>query len=299
MATRVPAKSILKQQTSNTNPTLSDEQKAQAERDRKNLGIALRHASRIQYQKDVEATILSHIETLLDFPAVSSSTSSEASRRFITLVQPFQPSDFDNLVEERRIDGKCGYALCSNAPRSGSLGANVSWKLKAEGAGDYCSTECVRKALYVKAQLSEVPAWEREPHQQPQIVLHKDDRPRLTFSGSEVKSQGRTQVVNRHHLALERGETATSLKPNQVMTPSVVEKAYGSVKPASNVNMSSSHTAIEGYEPASGSKRTGRPNEVQHENDSDAEYLDTSPKDPVEQGEDDSWRDLFSNIERG
>ena len=66
--------------------------------------------------------------------------------------------------------------MCSQAPRAQTLGSSAAWKLKA-GAGDFCSNTCARKALYLKAQLSEVPAWEREHGHRVEILLHEDDRP--------------------------------------------------------------------------------------------------------------------------
>ena len=296
MAAKVPAKSILKQQAPHPKPTLSDEQKAQAERDRRNLGIALQHANRIQHQKDVEAQILSNIETLLGFPAGSSFTSSEASK-FVSLIHPFQPSDFDSLIEERRIDGKCGYALCSKAPRSVTLGANAAWKLKAKGGGDYCSNDCLRKALYVKAQLSEVPAWEREPGQQAEIVLHEDDRSSTVSSDEHAADRVQKRVANERELALERGETASSFKPGQVMTPTVVEGSNGSRKSTNTFNTTtSSHMAIEGYEPYSGYKQTQ--SQTQPVEESSGYNVDPSEDHNVDHHEEDAWRDLFDNMNK-
>ena len=294
MATRLPAKSILKQAPSEPKLTLSDEEKAKVERDRRNLSIALHHANRIQQQKDVQAQILSNIETLLDYPANETPTAAE-SLQFASLVQPFQPSDFDSLVEERRIDRKCGYALCSNAPRAATMGSSAAWKLKGHGTEDYCSNACLRKALYVKSQLSEVPAWERDPAQLPQIVLEGGD---ATHDGP--RSQAQDLGGNKDELALERGETASSFRPGQVMTSNVVEKATVVHKPTGIVKRTtSSHTAIEGYEPTMGFEQ---------------QHLETSQPDlddmivnggsfgnsaPVaDSDEREAWRDLFDNIDK-
>ena len=295
MATKLPAKSILKSQSSTPTPTLSDEQKAQAERDRRNLSIALQHANIIQHQKNIQAQILSNIETLLEYPAGSTVTLSEATN-FTSLVRPFQPSDFDSLVEERYIDGRCGYALCSKPPRLVSMGSSAGWKLKGKSAGDHCSNDCLRKALYVKSQLSEVPAWEREPGQQPEIMLHEDDRPSIEPINKAADDDARLRSQRNHELALERGETVASFKPGQVMTSSIIEKHNSSVKTPAAINaQTSSHTAIEGYEPTQGSKQTPWAAQLS-EDDKDRDNVKPGGA-SVEPNENDAWRDLFENMD--
>lgn len=249
-------KSILKQQPTQPKPT--DEDEAKAEKDRHNLNLALQHAYLIQHQKDVEAQILGAVETLIDLPSSPTFTAEEA-KIFTTLVRQFQPSDLDALAEERRIDGRCGYALCSNAPRSSKLGENASWKL-SKGASDFCSAACTRKSLYVKTQLSEVPAWERDPTRTVAIKLHEDDRPVEDSTPVARISAAKQQVANDHaDLALERGEKTASLRPKQVMTDRIVEKRTVTHKPLSSLNSTTvSHIAIEGYEPRQRTTSSGR-----------------------------------------
>ncbi|KAK5117891.1 hypothetical protein LTR85_008665 [Meristemomyces frigidus] len=256
MATKVPVKSILKQQPTQPKPT--DEEKAKAEKDRHNLNIALQHAYLIQHQKDVQAQILTSIETLLDLPSSLPFTAQDANT-FTTLVQQFQPSDLDALAEERRIDGKCGYALCSNVPRSSKLGDSASWKL-SKGASDFCSAACARKSLYVKTQLSEVPAWERDPSRPLTIKLHEDDRAAEDRRPDSKSRSARPQVANDgEDLALERGEKTASLRPKQVMADRIVEKRTVTHKPLSSLDSAAvSHTAIEGYEPRRSTKSVGK-----------------------------------------
>lgn len=301
MATRLPAKSILKQEPPDPKPTLSDEQKAQAERNCRNMSIALHHATRIQHQKDTQAQILANIETLLDYPIVSAPTTSDAS--FVALVHPFQPSDFDSLVEERRIDGKCGYALCPNAPRSVTMGSSAAWKLKGQGAEDYCSNNCLRKALYVKSQLSEVPAWEREPEQQPHIVLQDGDASSPSATAGASRNGNRELSARNGELALERGEAVSSFRPGEVMTSDVVEKATVSHKPSVAVNHSgASHTAIEGYEPTSNFTQDYESGRAELLDVDDFVANDATPpadRDPsADKDEREAWRHLFENIDR-
>lgn len=253
MTTKGPSKSVLKKRTPNE-PT--DEQKAKADRDKRNLDLALSHANRIELRKKIELQILANIETLMELPSTPASPQQDA-RKFTTLIHPFQPSDFASLVEERRINGSCGYTLCSNPPRSETLGPSASWKLKGKGAEDFCSTACVRRALYVKAQLSQVPAWERVGGEQGEVVLPPSDDDGENGDGvmervRAAREEGKVGVANRRELAAERGEEATSFKPRQVMMDSVVEKARkkGAGAPEfPTVSREAAYGAIEGYEP--------------------------------------------------
>lgn len=250
MAAKVPAKSILKQPKLPTRTDAVDESKAKAEKDQKNLAIALHHARRIQDQKDVQSQILQSIEFLIDVPQAKVFTREEA-QVFISRVQQFQPSDLDDLAEERRIDGRCGYVLCANEPRI-KTGNRPSW-MASQNSTDYCSNECLRKAMYVKTQLSSIPAWEREPGQQPSIILHENDR----SSAAEARETERLRRLQharegQEALAEERGETTASFRPQQVMKENVVEKRTVAYQPLSSIHGSSiSHTAIEGHEPRS------------------------------------------------
>jgi len=251
MSNRSVAKSILRQPAALPTPTLSDEQKAKVERDRQNLGIALHHANKIQAQKNFESLILSNIEALLDLPTSVPATKADRNT-FVLRVTPFQPSDFASLVEERTNDGKCGYALCSQSPRSATVGQNATWKLKAQGAADYCSNDCLRRALYVKTQLSEVPAWERQAGQQPLIRLYRNDQatsPEHERSNNAASSQ---RMMHDHDLALERGESPGSFRPGQVTTEMIVERANAPprIEQLPQIFGTTSSAAIEGYVPA-------------------------------------------------
>ncbi|GAB1738404.1 hypothetical protein NU219Hw_g3213t1 [Hortaea werneckii] len=261
MSTKVPVKSILKQQSSTGNdPT--DEQQTKAQKDRENLKLALKHANLIQHQKDVQALILRCIETLLDFPPAPPAEQTAASH-FRDAVTLFQPGDYDDLIEERRIDSRCGYALCKREPRISTVGDSASWKFP-KGAADYCSNTCWKKSLQVKAQLSEVPVWERDPRVPVIIKLPDEDQPQPThgpgFEGKEDRPSQRAGAViagpvEQEELALERGEKAASFRPAQVMQDRIVEKRETVFKPLSSLDQAQiSSTAIEGYEP----KRKGR-----------------------------------------
>jgi hypothetical protein len=273
MATSKPTKSILKHPKTPTatiddaNDKTDEETKTLAEAaalKKRHLDIAIKHALLIEHQRKTSDQVLKHIELLLDFPPSSSPTpSSSDATSFLRLIEIFQPSNFDELVEERRIDGRCAYPLCSNEPRGLRLKDSETWKLK-KGAENWCSDACARKGLFVKAQLGEVPAWERVPGQQAPIVLHENDRHLVQGAGgvdaegddARAKQQQQQQhvqqrVAERTELAMERGEKVASVRPDQVMTDFIVEKTLPVRQPqstASRVKFASA-TAIEGYEP--------------------------------------------------
>ncbi|KKY38501.1 hypothetical protein UCDDA912_g01493 [Diaporthe ampelina] len=136
---------------------------------------AIQHARILQDRKDTEAQILDNVITLLDFPRNRDRPASDPdpsdARAFASLVRIFQPGDYDDLAVERNLDGdKCGYALCGNRRRR-FPGAGT-YKMVNKGRRDFdivetrelekwCSTECTRRALWVKVQLNETAAWER------------------------------------------------------------------------------------------------------------------------------------------
>lgn len=255
MASAIPVKSILKQRTGKKASPVTDERKAQAEKDRKNLEIALHHAHRIQNQKDVEARILDSITKLLDFPAAQEYTGNEAVE-FVERITPFQPSDMDSLIEERRIDGKCGYALCLNSPRATTMGASSEWKLK-KGMADYCSGKCAEKNIYVRAQLSQIPAWERTYEQQPDVQLHEDDQTPVRRAKRAARvDTWRSKVADEEELAMERGETTLSFRPKQVIADSIIEKRPSKKIPRAPDadEIDNMADAIEGFQP----KRIGK-----------------------------------------
>lgn len=247
MATKIPVKSILKQQIPKPSP--ADEAQAKANRDRQNYNLALQHAYRIQDRKDWELRILNALQILIEYPVASQHTPEEAIK-YLQLIQPFQPSDLDALVEERCIDRKCGYALCLKTPRTLSVGKDAEWKF-GKYAQNFCSGLCAKKCAYLKTQLSEVPVWERDPSIAVQIQLPEQDRPTdlpAKPARAEVSVDGVAADIQ--ELALERGEKAASFRPRQVMTDRIVEKAHFEHKPIAGIETAAvSSTAIEGYEP--------------------------------------------------
>ena len=251
----MPPKSILK---TTSQPT----SKSQADR---NLELALRHARLIQQRKDIEALILIATEMLLDFPSSPATNpaapSEEDESRALKLLQPFQPSDFDSLIEERNIDNKCGYVLCPRPHRK--EGTNAKYRILRGNTGSardmkivervelekWCSDECGRRALYLRVQLSDTPAWERAGDEGSESALKilKDNSP------LEADDRGaNVDIVTRQlkQLAMERGVVdenvlssllkATVIESHQIPQPSTQAPEVGNL-------MGQGDGLIEGY----------------------------------------------------
>lgn len=231
MATTRNPKSILKKtQYHPTGP------RSKEERDRE---VALYHANLLQERKDIELTILLSTETLIDYPLsrdspYSASNPSPAdAQTFKNLLQPFQPSDYDALILERNINDYCGYTLCSKARLKDGKGGKyriIGMEGKAKDfkvverheVEKWCSEACARRALWVRVQLSESPAWERagsytadvdlldEPKSEQDQVA--EDLSKMDLTGSDAQDKKQDSA----NLALERGDRGLSAKKGLV-----------------------------------------------------------------------------------
>lgn len=112
-----------------------------------------------------------------------------------TALVPFQPSDYENLILERNIEGRCGYVLCPEEHRREDPKAKfrIIWGPKGSGPGGrgkemkvvpkeqlekWCSDKCAERAMYIQVQLSEQPAWERMEKKNLNIMLLEEARDR-------------------------------------------------------------------------------------------------------------------------
>lgn len=173
---------------------------ADTNRERK-YKAAVQQAELIQQQKETENQIFDATVTFLDFPTNPSSSPSQPSPKdiqtFQRLITPFQPSDYDTLLDERRIADLCGYVFCSNPPKKqatnakfrvlghGTPGAKGFRVVEKEKLEQFCSDDCARRALYVRVQLSEEPAWIRRGGSADAISI-------LTGEGGEATSSAVT-----------------------------------------------------------------------------------------------------------
>jgi len=183
--------------------------------DPRHMAIALHHAHRIQAQKDTESLILDRILDLVAFPhsptADPSSPSPEDARLFKNALFPFQPTDYDNLIQERNIEGLCGYGLCPREHRREEGGGMFRIKYGAKGSGPggrgremnivpkeklemWCSDECAERAMYIRVQLAQEPVWERrgDDTRNKNLVLLEEGREQ---QGRGLRSGGNTATV--------------------------------------------------------------------------------------------------------
>ena len=248
----MPPKSILKKTSASTKPAAT---KTREERHRE---IALHHAYLIQDRKDAEAAILSAIESLIDYPTTSASTSAHPSSEdvdeFTKLIYPFTPSDYDELIEERRIDGRCGYVFCAEKPKVTAKGG----KLKIVNGGkivdrsraeSWCSDICAKRALFVKVQLMETPVWERRAGKggvDIEILTEESER---RMEGREGLDAGEEELEGKmRELELERGDEGKPARKTGMILESIVEK--GDVKaPKAPKQSEGLGELVEGYLP--------------------------------------------------
>lgn len=250
----MPPKSILKKVAQEV-----DSSHSAKSRDERNREIALYHANLIQAQKDVEAAIVSAIETLIDFPAEPSSTSSSPVEadvlEFSKLIYPFTPDDYDELIEERRIDDRCGYVFCVNPPKK-----TVGGKLKIVGRQDvkimdrgkaeaWCSKDCAKRALFIKVQLMEEPAWSRRAGvAQPHIEVLTGKMEAEQAVKERLRADQEDMEGAMRELALERGDEDKPARAVGMVADVVVERD-GVKAPTAPRQLEEKGDVIEGYAP--------------------------------------------------
>lgn len=214
-----PPKSILKKESPAAAP------RSRAAPDPKD--VALEHARILQQRKEIEARILDDVVLLSEYPNHTSDPSRPDRRDagdFRARVRLFQPSDYDDLVEERNVNGLCGYTLCPRPRRQ--KGPGGEWTLSSSGQivrrrdfEKWCSQACARRALYVMVQLNETAAWERAGI--PDIEIDLFDEGGSAEPESDVdrlaRKMGQVQLENQRQaardtaaLAIERGEPSSA-----------------------------------------------------------------------------------------
>jgi hypothetical protein len=226
--------------------------------------VAVHHATILQHRKDLETEILDNVILLSEFPlercknySAQHPAASDAAA-FKSRVRLFQPSDYDDMVEERNVNDLCGYALCPN-PRP-NPGRGGEWAFGSRGEivkrkelATWCSQDCKKRTLYVKVQLNENAAWERAGMPEIQIDLLDDDKneseaDKTAKKLEELKLEEQRQAVrDSAALALERGDTSVGSQQSKVK----VQLKEKQVKPPSNVEDfgqdDDDAMAIEGY----------------------------------------------------
>ncbi|OAL39386.1 hypothetical protein AYO20_01256 [Fonsecaea nubica] len=135
---------------------------------------ALRHARDIEERKKLQARIADLVVEAFDLPSRPDADPAKPQPSDAALFRHclglFQTSDFDDLVYERNVDNRCGYALCPRPNLKLTHGGQKVWNQK--GGKDFklvdkselerwCSKACQERAAFVRAQLGTEPAWLR------------------------------------------------------------------------------------------------------------------------------------------
>lgn len=280
MATVSTPKSILKK---TPYPATSG---SKEERDRE---LALYHANLLQERKDIEFAILLNTETLIDYPLASkpydaSNPSPSDAQNFKELIRSFQPSDYDALIVERNINEHCGYTLCpNNRVKDGAAGkyrlvgkygkAKDFKVVEKDELEKWCSEACAKRALYVRVQLSETPAWERESAHGTEIELLDEPKSgeEWIMEGIEKMNlaapEGPDKKQNAADLALERGDKGLSAKKGLVDV-AIMEKDVQAPAQAPSFEtedlsgrLDTLHLTLEGHTAVFGSERQRRHHE--------------------------------------
>lgn len=192
--------------------------------------VAVQHAAIIHDRRLLSDTITDNIICLAKLPAspsppyTASSPSAEDAEAFKSQVRLFQPSDYEDLIEERNCLGRCGYVLCPK-PRMRVKQAG-EFKLVNYGRSDFsivpkkeierwCSQACARRAMYVKVQLNETAAWERagiegikiDLYEEPNQPKQNDAAGRLAEDLQKLRVEADIKSArDARELALERGD---------------------------------------------------------------------------------------------
>ena len=275
--------------------------RSREDRDRE---VALYHANLLQERKDIELKILLNTEILIDYPLASkrydaSNPSPSDTRSFKDLIQFFQPSDYDALIVERNIIERCGYGLCSNNRVKdgaagkyrliGKTGRAQDFKVVEKGELEkWCSSACAKRAMYVRVQLNDTPAWERGPAYGTEIELL--DEPRLPEGKVVGGVDGMTltnsdeleKKQNAANLALERGDTGLAAKKGLVFVD-ITEKDVPKPAKAPSLEaedlsrrLGSLHMEIEGHITVLGNERQRRRHsgldDIEDENIADTDW---------------------------
>ena len=224
----------------------------------KHREVAIHHAKILQHRKDVEAANILSLEELMYFPtepdADPISPASPDLARLRLLIRSFQPSDYDELFRERNCLEKCGYVFCPHRRRQEhgrgkvrlqAQGRDRTRFLSAEHVEMWCSDECARRALFIKVQLDEQPAWERSSCNMKPIQL-LDEGGQCTshtrkgdhmIDENTDESQDFEKVMG--DLVVERGEQAQSARAKIVLAERLRERNTPNPIPAPGIERSS------------------------------------------------------------
>jgi len=131
----------------------------------------------------------------------------------------FQPSDLDDLVYERNVDDRCGYALCPRPKHQSGHNGQKIWNKKAgkdfklvdrAEVERWCSEACRERTTFVRTQLSTEPAWLREVQTVDVMLL---DEVREVDNIADAAKVGCRHVAQSHYLSWDDASEYDPLSP--------------------------------------------------------------------------------------
>jgi RNA polymerase II-associated protein 2 len=247
---------------------------------------ALQYARSIQYQKSMKERVLDLIINTVDLPSLLNADPGRPSASDATLFRRalslFQPQDFDDMILERNIYEKCGYALCvqPNLKQDRVLRDQVFRRMKEgrkyrlttkEELDKWCSVECAERAIFVRLQLAIEPAWLRSTPLEEIILLDESgkgvveeglastmqdlgltERHRIDLASSlqnlaiDQSKKGDTQA-RMQELSMERGAGDRG-DINEVIMAGIMERD-GYLTPSAPQSSREGNDLVEGYKP--------------------------------------------------
>lgn len=202
----------------------SSDNKSLNNNDSSHRAIAVRRAHMIEEKKQLKNRVTDLVLEAYDLPSSSTASPSNPSTNDLKIFKEglkyFQPSDFDDLVTERNIDDRCGYALCPKPNRKARHQGEKVWNQK--GGKDFqlldrrelekwCSQECEARGAFAKVQLSTEPAWLRDHHNEIRLLDEVEGGDlssklkELSLTSEESQSSA-DLAAKMKDLALERGD---------------------------------------------------------------------------------------------
>ncbi len=152
--------------TEKSKSTSSEEQRIHAS--------ALRQARDIEDRKKLQGRVADLVVEAFDLPSKPDADPAKPqpsdAALFRHCLSLFQSSDLDDLIYERNIDNRCGYALCPNPNLKVARGGKKVWNQKSgkdfklvdkAELEKWCSRSCQERTAFVRAQLGTEPAWLR------------------------------------------------------------------------------------------------------------------------------------------
>jgi hypothetical protein len=232
-----------------------------AERNPKHLETALFHANKIEEQKVLESRILDDLEKLIDYPknplTTAESPQPDDVENVTHLLQYFRLADYDDFIEERRIDNKCCYLLCPNPPSRPKdvSGSKILFKKNGDiytmPAAKYyvwCSPGCSKRSDYVRSQIGRADSWSQNLKSYEFVVGGLNNRQTTKYDPLE-----NAKVEKLSNQMAEMAIKGQSGSIDTLMSDLVIEKESTNPPSAPKADLyENSHDTIEGYRPGEG-----------------------------------------------